>query len=366
MAVWSYGITTVPSRIGSGLLEKTLNSLDKAGFSNPRLFVDGLPNEALGESINKLSITCHNPAIRLQGNFHLGLSELFIREPHADYYAMFQDDLVTYPNLREYLEACPYPGKGYLNLYTFKQNERPQKGWYLSNQLGKGAVALVFNLDAAKVLLQSPHWLWRPATNPKNKGRNWKFVDGGIVEAFRQQRYKEYVHNPSLVQHTGKHSTLGNSRHAQAQTFRGEDFNAMDLLPKPTLNKPEAVPSSSSKLHKRNRIGLVGYCTDKGVGKINKQISENVDLYRWLIRPHPTLGIVDPPEDVDIITCPIGVKIKEFLTVVDTVLVVGEACYANLLKECRDLGKQVIFIPPDISSKAEEWTELNKIILTRG
>ncbi len=188
-----------------------------------------------------LEVTTRWPTIRTFGNWVLGLGELFIREPDADRYAMFQDDLQTYKNLRQYLESCPYPegrdpkvGKGYWNLYTFpvRQQKPPVStdgkqvdGWFLSNQLGRGAVALVFDREAVTTLLTHTHMILRPL----NPDRGWRAIDGGIVSAMRKAGYREWVHHPSLVQHTGLKSTMGNKVHPTADSFRGEDYNAMEI-----------------------------------------------------------------------------------------------------------------------------------------
>jgi hypothetical protein len=42
--------------------------------------------------------------------------------------------------------------------------------------------------------------------------------------------WSEYVHMPSLLQHTGEESTLENGRHVPAGTFPGEDFDARVYL----------------------------------------------------------------------------------------------------------------------------------------
>lgn len=246
---WAYGVTTVPSRRDT-LLPNTLKSLRLAGFDKPRLFVDGARNDDAKwwEDRYGLEVTVRSPVIRLQGNFMLGLYELFVRSPESEFYAMFQDDFVTYRNLREYLERQPYPDgnsgarlsdgtkaqRGYLNLYEFEQNRklapvdsqgRTRVGWYESNQLGRGAVALVFNRDAVMTLLLSDHMLGRPM----NAHRGYKTIDGGIIDSFKKAGWKEYVHHPSLVQHTGRVSTLGNLPHQLAKSFRGEDMDALEL-----------------------------------------------------------------------------------------------------------------------------------------
>jgi len=233
---WAYGVTTVPSRRET-LLPRTLASLVKAGFSTPRLFVDGENNIGWWErNFPGHPITCRNPAIRTHGNWVLSLYEIYLRDPSADMYAMFQDDLVTYPNLKTYLERVPYPDKSYLNLYTFPKNQvafprigqtsRFSEGWYLSNQRGLGAVALVFSRQAVTTLLSQAHLVDRV----QNLERGWRAVDGGIVDSFRKAGWKEYVHNPSLVQHTGLVSSMRNRSHPLADSFRGEDFDALELL----------------------------------------------------------------------------------------------------------------------------------------
>lgn len=232
---WSYGVTTVPSRRGD-LLPRTLASLGEGGFDRPRLFVDGERDGRGWVNDFNLEVTCHYPNLRTFGNWVTTLWELYIREPLADRYAIFQDDFVTYRNLRGYLEAVSYPERGYLNLYTFPSNQgivpavgqtgRRYVGWYESNQNGRGAVALVFSREAVTTLLQTEHMVLRP----QHADRGHKSVDGAVVTALKKAGWKEYVHNPSLVQHTGEVSSMGNKKHPLAESFRGEGFDAMGLL----------------------------------------------------------------------------------------------------------------------------------------
>jgi hypothetical protein len=232
---WAYGVTTVPAR-RDDLLPRTLTSLHAAGFDRPRLFVDGCDDPRSWEREFQLEVTARFPRIRTYGNWVLSLAELYIREPNADRYAVFQDDFVTYRNLREYLTLTQYPERGYWNLYTFPSNQKlcpddgRHVGWYESNQLGRGAVALVFNREAVTTLLRHQHMVDRP----QDSSRGWRAVDGGIVDSMRKAGWKELVHNPSLVQHTGYVSAMGNRPHKLANSFRGEDFDARELL---TLTK---------------------------------------------------------------------------------------------------------------------------------
>lgn len=247
---WAYGVTTVPSR-KSDLLPRTLASLAKAGFNEPHLFVDGAKD---GFNDLGLNVTYRYPNVRTAGNWVLSLYELYYRNPSFERFALFQDDFVTVRNLREYLTRLPYPEKGYCNLYTFPNVEIPivrkwysQKhpneckegfrqmpfdykdefrGWFPTQQNGRGAVALVFNREAVTTLLLQQHLVERP----QDVQRGHRAIDGGIVDSMNKAGWREFCHSPSLTQHTGLHSSMGNRPHKLAVSFPGEEFDALTLL----------------------------------------------------------------------------------------------------------------------------------------
>lgn len=234
---WSYGVTTVHHRRHT-LLPKTLASLANGGFDRPRLFVDGCRDPLEWEKQFNLEVKGHWPYIRTYGNWILSAWELYIRNPLSDMFAIFQDDLICVKNLRQYLERCRYPRGGYLNLYTFPDNQSLvpfREGKYLnglwpSNQLGYGAVGLVFNREALSTLLAHRHTVERLVA----AHRSFSSVDGCVVTALSDRHlgppgWKEYIHSPSLLQHTGEQSTMGHGKQALAQTFPGEDFDALSL-----------------------------------------------------------------------------------------------------------------------------------------
>lgn len=236
---WSYGVMTVPQR-RTTLLPGTLESLRMAGFHSPHLFVDGANGgydylRAKIDPTGASGITYRYPNVRTFGNFILSLAELYIREPNADRYALFQDDFVTVRHLRAYLDRCPYPGRGYLNLYSFRENEQLEPfrsgkmGWVESNQMGRGAVALVFDRDCLQSILSKAPALTHFVNKPLDSTFGWRRADGALVEAIRNIGYKEYIHNPSLVQHTGDVSTIGN-HNSKSITWRGEEYNPLTLL----------------------------------------------------------------------------------------------------------------------------------------
>lgn len=242
---WAYGITTVKERAQT-YLPRTLQSLAAAGFDAPRLFVDDESNcfERVFNapfSANPFPTTYRSPRVRTYGNWLLALVELVIREPSVERYALFQDDLIAVRDVKSYLEQCRYDPKGYWNLYTFPENQAKfpvnpaperqqsqQRGWFTSNQRGRGALGLVFSRDVAYKLLASPH-TWTRLPDPQ---RGWQAVDGAVVTALAHQGIKEFVHNPSLLQHTGDTSSMNHPKQPLTLTFPGEHSSALDLLPK--------------------------------------------------------------------------------------------------------------------------------------
>lgn len=247
---WAYGVTTVPSRRGT-FLPTTLQSLRTAGFGNPHLFVDGdtySDGASWGREF-KLDVTVRggNP-VKTFGNWLLSVYELYIRNPHCNRFAIFQDDFVTYKNLRHYLDRCPYPPAGYWNLFTTGSNSFEEmrklrmdtppdgyRGWYRANQLGRGAVALIMDRRCIQVLLGTSHMIERPT----HASRSTVAVDGAIVTALNKEGWSEFVHYPSLVDHIGVKSSMGHPPHAPAIGFLGENVDAS------TFPTPEGNPYGS-------------------------------------------------------------------------------------------------------------------------
>lgn len=208
MAEWACGVTTVPERRGT-LLPRTLGSLQRAGFPAPRLFVDGeehrnyvgytqhpTGDENRGHVRSDL-VTIHNPLVRVAVNWTLGLWELYGRQPRADFFAMFQDDVLVCRDAREYVERQKLweRGRVYLNLATLDvpscprddpasnhrlSREHTGPGWFKSNQKGWGALGLVFSNEGVRDLLSSRLMVGRAFDDA---GRGWRGIDGGISEA---------------------------------------------------------------------------------------------------------------------------------------------------------------------------------------
>ena len=250
--VWSYGITTVPERKET-TLPYTFRSLHSSGFVNPTLFADGEADRRdYHWQFCTSDVVCRSTRLGPFLNWVLALWELYGREPHADLYAIFQDDIIVSRNLRAYLERTLLDSsgqvdrEGYYNLFTSvgchdywdkRKVLTPPYGWVESAQLGWGACALVFDREAVMELLSNRELIRKP-TSLSIKERSYK-IDGIVSDVLTargrpsevdMEDWHEWVHLPSLVQHVGEVSTIGHPRFSPAPSFRGESFDLMTLL----------------------------------------------------------------------------------------------------------------------------------------
>lgn len=250
---WAVGITTVPARLVT-TLPKTLESLERAGFPDPRLFVDGISGP-IPHPILKYEMSVRSSKIGAFGNWLLALQELLIRYPVAERYALFQDDIIAPINLRHYLDRCQYRDNTYWNLTTYPavaEMVHPGRGWCVSPQKGKGAQGLVFSRDVACAILGSRQFVDRVTNVERNKHGHAKGtvnIDGGVVEAAKALGIRELVHMPSLLWHDhGEPSAIGhldgfNPRKQQPEIrgWVGENFDCLSLLelPVPHTHSPD-------------------------------------------------------------------------------------------------------------------------------
>lgn len=226
---WAYGITTVPDRLHT-TLPQTLHSLCDSGFSHPQLFVDGCNDSSPYEVFGCLTTCRPKPALNIVGSWMLGMMELYVRNKDVDRYAMFQDDILCVGNLKDYLTLCPYPDRGYLNLYTEKQNHKHldgKTGWHPAIQKGIGALGLVFSKLALQTLFQQGSLIRKPAS--AHKTRYCTALDGGVIEAMKNVGWTEYIHGPSLVQHMEGASTLSH-HYSGTENFPGTQQDALDWI----------------------------------------------------------------------------------------------------------------------------------------
>ncbi|MFO0919454.1 MAG: hypothetical protein U0872_14235 [Planctomycetaceae bacterium] len=226
---WSYGITTVPSRLNT-LLPRTLQSLASAGFDSPTLFIDGGIGPVEFDDLGRRNYVLRSKPTGNFGNWLSALLNLYTNDPTADLYAIFEDDILACRNLRRFLESSPLPA-GYMNLFLFPCNEQlaaGRKGWFrATGWAGQGAQGLVFRRSEVISLLSSPKMARHPMDPQNGRFR----IDGAIVDTLTPLGAFEFCHYPSLLQHVGTETTIPRKAECrQAESFPGEEFDAMELL----------------------------------------------------------------------------------------------------------------------------------------
>ena len=220
--IWRYGIVSSCERV-STYLPQTVESLYNTGFRNPTIFMDGPCEVPFG-----MELVQYQEKIGHLLNWKKALSHLYQTSPSADRYALFEDDLLCCSNLREYLNRCPFPHSVYLNLITHKDNEsltKKQSGWHRSNQMGRGAVGLVFHCHTVRAILNDK------AFRNWEKGPRRKAADAMIVSILKKKKHTEFIHYPSLIQHVGVESLLGHS-YGLMNSFAGVEYDPLQLLEK--------------------------------------------------------------------------------------------------------------------------------------
>ena len=256
--LWAVGVTSVPERVGD-LLPRTLTSLERAGFPAPRVFLDAPDPPPPGGHPPALPFAgARDGRLGCFGRWATALWELHVRCPVADRYALFQDDVLAVRGLREYLDATTvrHPKNVWWNLYTFLNNEAvaratPFGAWAESAPLPKrdgtprppnpdgappmqsgcGALGLAFTRDAVHALLSDRGFVAHPASAKYPR----KNVDGQVTLALNAAGFREWIHNPTLLYHAGRHSTVepGKEWVSLAKSWMGETWDARTLLAKP-------------------------------------------------------------------------------------------------------------------------------------
>jgi len=332
---WAYGVT-VTSRPTS-TLQRSLDSLRKAGFPSPHIFADGkvdVPSD--------LVVTRREHQSGAWPNWILSAHELYQRDPHATAYALFQDDILLTRNVATFLENTHWPDDGYLNLYTATQNGRGEE-WFRAVEPGKGALALVFSNSVFRKLLTSS------TTLDHRKGANGhKRIDVAVSNALAESGIVEFVHDPSLVQHQVpktvvdvpyRNSTLGHNYGAHAPSFPEEHFDCMTLIP---------TPQRRVVTKKTPRIGLVGYNTASGIGSCNRDICAHLPIDHWLIVRHPTYPTLEQPSGINVDLCADRESQSELVDLcqnIDILLTVETEFIRNQSQIARRLGVVTVCVP---------------------
>lgn len=228
---WAVGMTTAPRR--NPTLERTLGSLERAGWSDLRLFAE--PDSCIPKRFCELPITLRDTKLGAWPNWFLALSELYQRDTAADAYLLLQDDVVFCRNLRAYLERVLWPDEtvGVVSLYNPLKDGDGEPGFLQRSSADglRGALALCFPNYAVRLLLSDAALIGHRRNGETNGAR---LIDVVIGRWADQSGLATYYHAPSLAQHIGDTTTIWSSSQdkiaRQSKDFVGEEFDAMSLI----------------------------------------------------------------------------------------------------------------------------------------
>jgi hypothetical protein len=183
-----WGMTTTPHR-EHGTIERTLKSLVAAGINDVRMFVD-------------------DGSFGCKMNFDRALKEVFGGDYIDGYTAILQDDMVACNDALKVIEARLSPDE-VLSVFAPLHNVRhcpDQTGWVDLNPgwEGWGNMFVIPDAVVAEVLTH-PFYL-----EHLDNDLDQQHTDACLWEVFRRMGQRVVTHVPSLFDHIGHTSTIGN------------------------------------------------------------------------------------------------------------------------------------------------------------
>lgn len=202
---WAVGVTTAPR--AQPTLAGCLDNLARAGWTEPRLFVDS--SATIPGRYAHLPITHREMKLGAWANYYLSLVELLMREPEADAYMLVQDDALfdDRHDLRMHLERILWPADpiAAVSLYCPSGYTRAEPGWSAVDSAWEwGALAFVFPRESAKRFVADREVL--DHRGDPNTGH--AHIDDVIGLWARRIGWPIHYPTPSLVQHTGDTSAI--------------------------------------------------------------------------------------------------------------------------------------------------------------
>ncbi len=271
--VWAVGVLTAPRKRKT--LEATLHDLRRAGFADIQLFAE--PDAEIPAGFQHLPVTRQGRALGVFGNTMTALSALYLSQPHAEAFALFQDDISVADGLRAWCDRELWPsGQGLVSLFTMKEQSETTPGWHVA-QRGMfrtfGAQGFVFRRDVLLAFL-SDHRVWSHRLSRRHGS------DAAIGEwATRTGRGIAY-HTPSLLQHRGETSAAGHS------------FDEIEQAH--TITHVRHIAGWQRPQRQPGRVGLVGWNTASGLGYVNRELAKHYPIERWLAPQHPRFPSLEP------------------------------------------------------------------------
>jgi len=258
------GVLTAPR--GEPLLGATLRSLHAAGFDRLSIFAEPgtpIPAEARGHEI-------HVPESQLGNftNFYNALVTLYHGDPEARGVILFQDDVDVAAGMKEWCDRELFPlGHGLVSLFTPRMHSDVRPGWrVLSPGYFRiwGGQAFALRRDVLEQFLSDPQVLRRIRTGAH--------ADDAVFSGWATRRSGGIAfHTPSLVQHTGRVSSLWGTNGPDRRVTAHAVNSVADIA---AWRLPE---------RRQGRVGLVGPGGASGLGYLNADLARCFEIDRWLM-----------------------------------------------------------------------------------
>lgn len=236
---WSVGITTAPRKQGC-YLEKTLNSIIKAGWSEFSIFAE--PGSFIPNHFHK-NVIQRPKNYGDWTNWATGFYELLLSNPESDYFMMVEDDAIVNKNCRKYIEQAIPQLKDFasISLYTpsiynlknfrgFHNGVLNERTWSTvtvimskTNAINFFSDSLVQNHRFADTFGLGQEFWCCPNTDFKNS-----IKDAVLGRWAFQNNLPIYYHTPSLAEHIGNDSTLTNEFATKENGRKSFDFVGED------------------------------------------------------------------------------------------------------------------------------------------
>lgn len=201
---WAVGVTSSPRR--ESTLEWTLDSIVRAGWSEPHVFLDG--TSRLPPRYRHVPLSWREDGLGAWPAWYFALAELVLKYSQADAYLLLQDDvaLADRESLRDYLESALWPGEQPGIVSLFYSGSSPRAGWFdAAGQWHFSAQALLLSPGVARALLSDADIM---RTVLAAAGGQHIPVPEMVHRWALRTGVSVWYANPSLAQHIGNTSTI--------------------------------------------------------------------------------------------------------------------------------------------------------------
>jgi glycosyltransferase involved in cell wall biosynthesis len=275
---WAVGLLTAPRP--ESTVHRALRSLKAAGFERVHVFAE--PGSWIPEQFRDLPVTMHGETLGNLGNFYACIVGLYMTQPLADCYAVFQDDVEVARGLRPWCDRQFWPlDAGLVSLFTSRLHGARTVGWRVL-KLGRyrtfGAQAFVFRRDVLEQFLTD-----RRALGFRARRRHGS--DAVVGEWAARHGVGIAYHTPSLVQHVGTAAAIAGPGHGLGRAGVAEAVGSVGQIRAWTPPREQL-----------GAVGLIGWNTASGLGYQNRDLAAHLPIRKWLVPRHSRFATLpDPP-----------------------------------------------------------------------